>query len=252
VTEIWLERMTWQEIRAALDEGYTTAVLFTGSIEQHGPHLPLATDTLLGYALGERVARKMGKALLAPVIRPGISEHHMAFAGTLTISPETFQATVRETVHSLARHGFTRIAVTWSHGGNAGALTALLPQLARELPNVEILGPIQPRDEFKHMAEFARGEYISLETLGIHAGEGETSEMMAYAPDQDRRDQLAQGFMGDLVTGEGEHAKLLREGLHKLTDKGILGDARPANAARGEQYLELMSDYIVKHLDRVT
>jgi creatinine amidohydrolase len=244
--------MSWPEVERALADGYDTVVIFTGSIEQHGPHLPLATDTILGYAIGERVARRLGNALLAPVIRPGVSEHHMAFKGTLTISPDTFKATVRDVAHSLARHGFKRIAITWSHGGNAGALTELLPQLAAELPDVEIRGPIVPREKFKHLAEYARTQGITLEALGIHAGEGETSEMLAHAPDQVRRNELVQGFMGDLVSGEGEHAKLLREGLHRLTSNGVLGDARLADAARGERYLDLVADYIVAHLVPVT
>jgi len=137
--EILLERLTWPEIQEALKEGYDTVVLFAGSIEQHGPHLPLCTDTVLGYELAERVARKMGKALVAPVIRPGLSEHHMAFKGTITLSRETFQSTVRDYVKSLARHGFKRLAITFSHGGNAGALNEILPQLANEFPEVEIL-----------------------------------------------------------------------------------------------------------------
>ncbi len=246
--EIWLERMTWMEIQTALAEGYDTAVIFTGSVEQHGPHLPLATDTLLGYALGERVARKLGKALLAPVVRPGMSEHHMAFKGTISISAETFKATVRDYVRSLARHGFRRIAVTWSHGGNAGALSEVLPRIAAELPEVEILGQTDLRDLFKCWIPFAAQEGISLESLGIHAGEGETSEMLAYAPEQVRRDKLAQGFMGDLITGEGEHVRLLQQGLHVLTGNGVLGDARLADAARGERYLDLVAGYLADNL----
>ena len=249
--EVWLERMTWTEIQAALAEGYDTAVIFTGSIEQHGPHLPLATDTLLGYALGERVARKLGKALLAPVVRPGISEHHMRFKGTISISAETFKATVHDYVHSLARHGFRRIVVTWSHGGNAGALSEVLPQLAAELPAVEILGQTDLRDLFKYWIPYAAEQGIGLEALGIHAGEGETSEMLAYAPEQVRTDKLVQGFMGDLITGEGEHIQLLHEGLHVLTDNGVLGDARLADRERGEAYLELWADYLVGALKRV-
>lgn len=67
--------------------GHRRAVICCASSEQHGPHLPEATDELLGEATAVRVAERLGDALVAPVIRPGCSEHHMAFAGSLTISP---------------------------------------------------------------------------------------------------------------------------------------------------------------------
>ncbi len=249
--EIMMERMTWNEIQEALEEGFTTAVIMTGSIEQHGPHLPLSTDMLLGYAVGERVARRLGNALLAPVIRPGISEHHMAFAGTVSISPETFKALVNDYAHSLARHGFRRLAIAWSHGGNAAAIRALAPRLAAELPEVELLIETNLPKMIQTMYPVASAAGIDLESFGIHAGEMEASMILAHAPAQVRKDRLAQGFMGDLVSEASEHTKLLQEGLHKLTDNGILGDARPADAARGEAYLEAMAAYIVDNLVQV-
>jgi creatinine amidohydrolase len=175
----------------------------------------------------------------------------MAFKGTLSLSAETFKATVRDYVRSLARHGFRRIAVTWSHGGNAGALREVLPPLAAELPEVEMLTQTDLRDLFKRWMPFAAGEGVDPESLGIHAGEGETSEMLAYAPEQVRLDRLVQGFMGDLISGESEHVKLLQQGLHTLTDNGVLGDARLADRDRGERYLELLADYLVQNLKPV-
>jgi creatinine amidohydrolase len=137
--EIWMERMTWQEVEQAIQEGYDTVLLIAGSIEQHGPHLPLGTDTILGYAMADTIARKMGKTLVAPVVRPGLSEHHMQFSGSLTLSRPTFQAMVSEIVQSLVRHGFKRVAITYSHGGNETALAEIMPQLANAYPQVDIL-----------------------------------------------------------------------------------------------------------------
>jgi creatinine amidohydrolase len=246
--EILLEKMTWPEIQQAIQDGYDTAIIITGSIEQHGPHLPLATDTLMGYAIGERVARKLGKALLAPVVRPGLSEHHMAFTGTITLSEQTFKSILREYVYSLARHGFHRIAITWSHGGNADALRSLTPELAAELADVEILLEANPPGLFSYLAEKVESSGIDLETMGIHAGEFETSAMLSVVPDQVRVDHLAQGFMGDLGTDPVKHARLLREGLHAVTENGILGDARRAERSRGDQYLNWVAEYIIANL----
>lgn len=249
--ELWLERMTWKEVEAALSEGYDTVVIETGSIEQHGPHLPLATDTILGYAFGERVARRLGKALVAPVIRPGISEHHMAFRGTLSLSPQTFKSVLRDYVYSLARHGFRRIVIIWAHGGNASAIGEVLPVLAAELPQVELFTQPVARDFFKAWIEIGEREGIDLKSLGIHAGEGETSMMMACSPDDVRSEMLARGFLGDLVTGEGEHAKLLSRGLHTITETGVLGDPQLARPDRGKAYLDGLADYIAASLIRI-
>lgn len=249
--EILLERMSWPEVKAALEEGYDTVVLFTASIEQHGPHLPLCTDTVLGYDLAERVARKMGNALVAPVIRPGLSEHHMAFKGTITLTHDTFTATVRDYVRSLSRHGFKRLAITYSHGGNAGALNEVLPDLARKFPNVEILTVTDIEAFTGSTHEISQQAGIDESTAGVHAGEFETSAMLAFDEDMVRREKLAKGFTGDLSEDSEALSKMLREGLHTATENGILGDARPADKGRGERYLDAVASYIATHFVRV-
>src|ERR1041385_9237549 len=103
---IALEHMTSPEVRAALDAGYTTAIFAAGAVEQHGPHLPLFMDAEHGSKLAEEVARSLGNALVAPTIRVGCSEHHMRFAGSLTLRIKTFEAICLDYCTSLARHGF--------------------------------------------------------------------------------------------------------------------------------------------------
>ena len=76
-----LEEMTWPAVEAAIAGGKTTVVFACGAVEQHGPHLPLGTDTYLGTAIAERAARLAGNTLVAPTLRPGLSEHHMGFPG---------------------------------------------------------------------------------------------------------------------------------------------------------------------------
>src|SRR5438067_6838738 len=116
--ELFLERMTWTEVAAALDRGMRRAVVCAAATEQHGPHLPEATDALLGAACAEGLARRLGDALVAPIIRPGCSEHHMGFAGTVTISERLLMDTLDAYLESLRRHGFERFVVFSSHGGN--------------------------------------------------------------------------------------------------------------------------------------
>jgi len=84
-----MEELPWPEIKQAIDSGYTTAVFAVGSTEQHGPHLPEMTEARIGDDVGERVARKLGHALQAKTIDVGVSDHHLMFAGTISLKPES-------------------------------------------------------------------------------------------------------------------------------------------------------------------
>jgi creatinine amidohydrolase/Fe(II)-dependent formamide hydrolase-like protein len=247
--EILMERMTWQEIEKALNDGWDTVVVMSGSIEQHGPHLPIATDTLLGYSLAEMVAQKMGKTLVAPVIRPGLSEHHMAFKGSLTLTRSTFMAVVREVVDCLVRHGFKKVVILSSHGGNFGALTELVKQLAAEFPQIEILSSPEMGAEFEQTTEVGAKDGIDKASMGVHAGEEETSMLLAYAEDQVRKDRLALGYVGTM--SDKEHDEMITHGLHTITKNGVLGDARLADKERGKKYTDLITTNIVNGLVRI-
>ena len=113
-----MERMNWPDIKKAIESGCTTAVVGVGSIEQHGPHLPTMTDARISDALAELVARKLGGALQARTIETGLSDHHLAFAGTISLKPETLRLILRDYTASLVRHGFKRILFIPMHGGN--------------------------------------------------------------------------------------------------------------------------------------
>src|SRR3989304_3169374 len=102
-----------------------------GAVEQPGPHLPLGTDAIFGDEIGLAVAERLD-AFLAPTVRVGFSPHHMAFAGTLTVDEETFGVVARSIVRALAGHGFRRIVLLPTHGGNfrpLGAAVSGLPPM---------------------------------------------------------------------------------------------------------------------------
>jgi len=131
--EVVMERMTWRQIEAAIASGKTTALLNAGAIEQHGPHLPTATDTLIGEAVTERAARVLGNALVAPSVRPALSAHHLGFPGTLAIEFGTFVDILTQMVRGLADAGFRNIALLSSHGGNVDIMLAHTPTIARSV-----------------------------------------------------------------------------------------------------------------------
>src|SRR5919112_438192 len=102
--------MTSARVQAEVGRGRSTVVVPFGAVEQHGPHLPLDTDAVLGDRLGPLLAERLG-ALCAPTMRIGCSQHHLAFAGTLSLRAETLRMVVHDLVDRLARHGFGRVVL---------------------------------------------------------------------------------------------------------------------------------------------
>jgi len=115
---IYLEKLSWPDVKAAMQSGVDTVIFAVGSTEQHGPHLPLACDTLIGESLADMVAERLGQALIAPAVRVGCSEHHMAFPGTISIEAAELQAVLLNYMQTIFRHGFRRVVMIPSHGGN--------------------------------------------------------------------------------------------------------------------------------------
>ena len=106
---IRMEDMNWPDIKKAMEEGHTTVVVGIGSTEQHGPHLPTKTDTLIGDLIAHGVASMLGKALQARTISVGCSEHHLAFPGTISLQASTLKMMMGDYTESLIKQGFKKI-----------------------------------------------------------------------------------------------------------------------------------------------
>jgi len=241
-----IEEMTWQQVKQTMEQGYRRVIFALGSIEQHGPHLPLVTDTLIGDALAVRVAEKLGQTLVAPTIRPGCSEHHMSFAGSLSISSELLAALTRAYCQSLAQHGFETILLLPSHGGNFPTVARIVPELQRDI-SAKVIG-------YSDLVEFTKAQNAIAARFGVtppesgaHAGCSETSLILAERADLVRMDQAQIGFVGDFV----KLAQNLKPGAAGLDIKfddispiGVLGDPRGARADIGRELLEGLADHL--------
>ncbi len=244
---IRMEEMTWPAIRDAIGAGYTTAVVAVGATEQHGPHLPTMTDARIGDALGELVARKLGEALVARTIDVGISEHHLAFGGTLSLRPETLAAVLRDYTASLVRSGFRRIVFVPTHGGNFPTVQEAIDAARQAHPGVHIGGYTDLLGFAGFLNRLSEEHGVTAEASGAHAGESETSMMLALEPEFVLSGRFEPGYLGPL--GAAEVKRILERGMPDLTANGVLGDPRGARAERGVTYLDRLAEFLVKHLE---
>jgi len=225
--ELFIERLSWTEVEAALAAGKRRAIVCAASTEQHGPHLPEATDELLGEAYAGGLAARLGDALVAPVIRPACSEHHMAFPGSLTISEELLMDIIDAYLASLRRHGFERFVLMSSHGGNFPVLARW--QRERPADDTVVLGDFQVFEAgFEAIRRFGRTD-----NAGPHAEVLETSMMLYLHPDLVHMERAVTGF-----TGESSLDDVLRSGMRAITPNGILGDPIGATAEMGVAVLD--------------
>jgi creatinine amidohydrolase len=227
--------LTWKQVDA-LPRASTLLVLPTAAIEQHGHHLPLATDTLINNLL-------LGKALaLLPAELPiyalppicyGKSNEHAGFAGTLSVSAQTFLAMVRDLGASVAASGFKKLVLYNTHGGNASLVDVLARDLRAEfgLRTFSLFG--SPGAAFEGVSAQER-------TYGFHAGEIETSYLLHATPELVHQAEYTANYIarvddGELLKPEGSAANFAW--LTKdISSSGVLGDPSAATAQKGERW----------------
>lgn len=201
--------LTWPE---ASDRADAVLVVPLGSTEQHGPHLPLSTDTDIAVALCEGLAAMRSDVLLAPAVAYGASGEHAGFPGTLSIGHDALELLVVELVRS-ATDSFLHVLLVNGHGGNVPTLAAACARLRDEGRDVLVWSPRWGGD--------------------AHAGRTETSIMLALCPDRvgESREAGVTDNLVDLLP------QLRRAGLRSVTGNGILGNPEGATASEGEALL---------------
>jgi creatinine amidohydrolase len=245
---IRMEDMNSLDIKEAIEKGYTSAIFAIGSIEQHGHHLPTKTDTMIGNALAFRVAQELGNVLQAPTIRPGCSDHHLAFSGTISLRSSTLKSIIHDYVGSLAKNGFTTVILLPSHGGNFSAVQEAINELKPRYPNLRIIGYTDLLGFMGALMKFSEEFGVTTEESGAHAGESETSFILALAENLVAKERFAPGYLGPL--GQKEIEIILDKGMPELTENGVLGDPTKASAKKGMVYLEKTVDFLVKEIKK--
>jgi mycofactocin precursor peptide peptidase len=207
-----LTASSWPEV-ARVAGGGATLLIPLGSTEQHGPHLPVTTDTDIAVAIAVGAAERDERLVVAPPMAYGSSGEHQAFAGTLSIGQDATELVLLELGRS-ASGVFSQVLVVSAHGGNSVPLARAMARLRVERRPVDAWSPSWHGD--------------------LHAGRTETSLMLAIAPDHVRLERAEAGDRRPLAI----LLPLLRHhGLQSVSANGVLGDPAGANADEGRRLL---------------
>ena len=238
----------WRCLRAdelrTLARPETIVILPIASLEQHGPHLPVEVDTALGEEVARRTARRIadrgGSAVVLPALWTGLSEHHMSFGGTVTLDMPAFAALIEGVCRSVLRHGFRRIVLSNSHGGNENALRTLTDELSIKLgvPIIEFAYP--------NAAAAAIAELLTMQTGVQHACEAETAMMMAVRPDLVARERIPLARSNPPPNPEPGFYRW--RAISACSVSGALGHPEAATAAQGERLLDAIADVLAAKL----
>ena len=243
-----LDELSTVKIRDLLASGWDTVIVPLGATEQHGPALPLLVDNEHGAQTALRAARILGKTLVGPIVTLGYSPEHSKFPGTVSLSKSTLAGMLHDIAESHARSGFRLVYFWIAHGGNNAVLQEALPSLERKWPGCYVTGL---RDLAAYVANtwdrvpVAKG--IPLSVSGSHAGEFETSMMLATRPGLVH---MKAAEAGNPAPFDTIAPAMMRDGIDSVSRNGVLGDQRPANADRGELYLDALAGYLAADLER--
>lgn len=235
------------------EEPNPVAIIAVGSIEQHGPHLPLGTDSLCAAEVARRVAEETNSVAVLPAW-PGYSPHHMGFAGTITFRWETLLNVILDTVDSLVAHGIKKILLLNAHGGNSD-IVAHAARTARDKGGVVVLAP-KP-------SSGPEGARKMMESLDAHSGPGETGVALALFEELVEMERV-EGFESTaalppqveaLRDPEGPDLELRLQLVtsyigktHEFTSSGVYGFADPndADPAQGQARVDEWVNQLVK------
>lgn len=238
---IYIEDLTWPEVRDAIAAGATTAIFYAGSTEQNGPHMATGKHNVVARHVAGEIAARLGNALVYPVLPfaptgdAATRTGHMRFPGSVSVSDATYAAVARDVAQSARAAGFRHIVLMGDHGGGQQALEAVAAALDRQwAPGTRVH---YVPDVYTVPDKRAR-EYLAARGLpaGDHAGLHDTAELMSLDKDARwiRRGQLQAGTARNGVDGDPRlaTAELGRIFIGYKVDAGVDGIRRAIDAAR--------------------
>ncbi|MGH2751011.1 MAG: creatininase family protein [Actinomycetota bacterium] len=236
-----LSRLTWKDARLLLNSA-RLAVIPTGSCEQHGPHMSLATDLEIAEGFSRRLVQGLGdSAFLCPSVPYGLSEHHMGFPGTLTLRPETFMGVLSDLLESLRRWDVRRALFVNGHGGNTEALRLAARKARRDAGM--IVGTVM----WSQVAADTIAQHTKSSRYG-HACEVETSVALILAPRCVFADRIEapQPVGPDEPLTDPPGARVDRPiWFSEWTHNGSLGDPRLTDEVLGREVVDVAYERVL-------
>ncbi len=243
--------MTWVEVRDRLAQGATTIIIPTGGTEQNGAHMVLGKHNFIVRETATRIARELGNAIVAPVIGyvpegpVSARQGHMAFPGTISLTPATFEAVLSDAATSFKTHGFKTIVLLGDSGGNQPSQKKVAAKLTKDWAG-EGVKVIHAGDYYAANGgdDFLKQRGLTASQIGTHAGVRDTSELMAVRPsgvDLTRAVADGQGATGDgtlssLELGEALLTRKVSSAIAQIK-KSHSNDIQDAPAAGVLSYL---------------
>jgi creatinine amidohydrolase/Fe(II)-dependent formamide hydrolase-like protein len=197
---VFIEELTWLEVRDAMRAGKTTAIIATGGIEMNGPYLATGKHNYILRATTEAIARKLGNALVAPII-PFVPEgaidpptSHMRYPGTISLQEDTYRRLLTDIAASLRAHGFKHIIMIADSGGNQAGMKEVAAALAEKWAGKTTIHYIPEYYDYPGLMKWLESQGIRQVDEGHHDDLGISSLMMTVDPNTVRmRQRLAKG-----------------------------------------------------------
>lgn len=248
-----LKYMTYPAVEQAISGGCDTAIVSIGAIEQHGPHGPLGTDTIVTEEVALRLAERID-ALVAPVLPIGFSPQHLDWPGSISLEITTLARVLVETISSLARHRFTKFVLFSGHGGNKPVLDLAARQAKAEIVGIQVIVfnmlALQTGAELRRRVQ----ERLGVTFNGIweaHGGEQETSVAMLNCQatvDLAKAPEDAPGIREYLSRTRDPYSAVVSFDLKRYTPWGSWGNARGATREQGLAIVETIADMMAENI----
>ena len=229
---VFLEELTWTEVRDALAAGTRNIIIPTAGTEQNGPHVVLGKHKFRMNAGADRIARKLGNTLVAPIVTfvpegdIDPPSGHMRYPGTITTPEPIYRGILEYTARSLKAHGFINIILIGDSGGNQEGMKAVAEMLNEEWRDVEAR-VLFVSDWYTSTAfrEWLKDRGFTENEIGRHAGLSDTASLMAVAPQHVRVDKMIDGQAKDVDGVSGDPSKASIElgnvGMDFLVDAAL-------------------------------
>jgi creatinine amidohydrolase/Fe(II)-dependent formamide hydrolase-like protein len=247
-SKVDFEMMTWPEVKAAIDAGKTTALIYNGGTESRGPQNVNGGHTLMGHATVVAIAEKLGNAIAAPVLPFSPNEANPALPGTIGLTGPIFAAINERVAEQMIKNGFKNIVLMGDHGGGQKELGEVAKSLDQKYSAQGIHVIYCDEVYSKANGDFDKWLAANNYPLSSHAGIPDTSEMLYLGGDKGwvRKDLIATA-VGDPVRKQGEP----RDPNAKRINNGITGDARPSTPELGKRLFDMKVDYAVDQIHRL-